>query len=518
MRTLLICHDAAPLDREGLARWLGSFSTLAGTVVVGEPRARLRRRIAREIGRIGPWRFLDVLAFRAYYRLLQAIDDRRWEMQELERLRARFPDRPDAPEMAVSSPNSPEAEAFIRRQQPDLVIARCKTLLQERVFTIPRLGTYVMHPGICPEYRNAHGCFWALARGDHGNVGTTLIRIDRGVDTGPVFGYFRVDAGTAESHIVTQHRAVLDHLDPIRDKLLEIEAGTAAPIDTTGRRPAVWGQPWLSAHLRLKTRSAVNAGHETAAALMYHDIVASAGEEPSGFPGRDAALYKVTRELFDEHLRTIAKTAPRTDVLITLDDGGASALMAADRLERQGFTGHFFITTNYIGTPGFVDERDIGELRRRGHTVGSHSCSHPLRMGHCSWPQLLDEWTRSRQTLEDILGEPVRVASVPGGDFAPQVAEAAARAGFTTLFTSEPTRERQSASGLTLIGRYTIQRLTTAKTIAGLVSGARLPCAREAIVWNAKKISKRLGGEQYLKVRKLLLRHGDEVRWGDRSG
>jgi hypothetical protein len=251
MRTL-ICHDPAPLDGEGLTRWLGSFSTLAGTVVVGEPRRRLRRRIAREIGRIGPWRFLDVLAFRAYYRLMRAAADRRWEMRQLDRLRARFPDRrPDAPEIAVSSPNSPEAEAFIRSRQPDLVIARCKTLLTERVFTIPCLGTYVMHPGICPEYRNAHGCFWALAQGDRGNVGMTLIRIDRGVDTGPAYGHFRVDADPAESHMVTEHRAVLDHLDLIRDKLLEIEAGTATPIDTTGRRTAVWGQPWLSAHLRM---------------------------------------------------------------------------------------------------------------------------------------------------------------------------------------------------------------------------------------------------------------------------
>jgi peptidoglycan/xylan/chitin deacetylase (PgdA/CDA1 family) len=255
-------------------------------------------------------------------------------------------------------------------------------------------------------------------------------------------------------------------------------------------------------------------------ALMYHDIVASGEEDASGFPGRDAAAYKVTQELFEEHLRAIAAraAAPYTDVVITFDDGGASAPMAADTLDRHGFTGHFFVTTNYIGTPGFVHERDIRELRRRGHAVGSHSCSHPLRMGHCSWPQLLDEWTRSRQRLEDILGEPVRGASVPGGDFAPQVADAAARAGFTRLFTSEPTREERHASGLILTGRYTIRRRTTAETIAGLMSGAWLPCARQAIVWNAKKISKRIGGERYLKVRKLLLGHGDDVRWGDRSG
>ena len=247
MRTLLICHDRAALDREGLARWLASFSTFTGTVVIREPRVRRRKRIEREIARVGIWRFLDVLAFRAFYALTAARGDRQWERLALAHLRASFPELPSAPRVSVASPNSGEAEAFIRDRRPDLVIARCKALLAERVFSIPRLGTFVMHPGICPEYRNAHGCFWAVAAGDRGNVGMTLLRIDTGVDTGPVFGYFRVDAREDESHVVTQHRAVLEHLNAIRDKLVEIGAGTASPIDTTGRKSAAWGQPWLSA-------------------------------------------------------------------------------------------------------------------------------------------------------------------------------------------------------------------------------------------------------------------------------
>jgi hypothetical protein len=252
MTTLLICHDNAPLDRDGLVRWLGSFSTVAGIVVIQEPGGRLWKRIKREISRVGFWRFLDVLAFRVYYRLTCAAGDRRWEDRELARLRRWFPERPDAPELVVSSPNSREAEAFVTERRPDLMIARCKTLLKESIFSIPRLGTFVMHPGICPEYRNAHGCFWALAHGDAEKIGMTLLRIDRGVDTGPVYGYFRVDGNPGESHVVTQHRAVLHHLDEIRDTLLAIEAGGATPIDTTGRKSSTWGQPWLTSYLKTR--------------------------------------------------------------------------------------------------------------------------------------------------------------------------------------------------------------------------------------------------------------------------
>ena len=80
-----------------------------------------------------------------------------------------------------------------------------------------------MHPGICPEYRNAHGCFWAMATGDVTNVGMTLLRIDAGVDTGPVFGHYRVNDDPNESHVVTQNRAVVNHLDASKVKLCESE-------------------------------------------------------------------------------------------------------------------------------------------------------------------------------------------------------------------------------------------------------------------------------------------------------
>jgi hypothetical protein len=268
VRTLVICHADAPLDREGLVRWLGSFSTVVGTVVIREPGGRLRKRIAREIKRVGRLRFLDVLAYRAYYALRFAGRDRDWEQDRLWQLRMLHPLRTEVPELIVASPNSAEAEQFIRDRQPDLVIARCKTLLKEQVFSIAKLGTFVMHPGICPEYRNAHGCFWALANGDRENVGMTLLRIDRGVDTGPIYGYFRITADPArESHVVMQHRAVLDHLDAIRRKLLEIAAGTAERITTDGRPSAAWGQPWMTAYLRMRRAHAKGASSDAPAYL-----------------------------------------------------------------------------------------------------------------------------------------------------------------------------------------------------------------------------------------------------------
>jgi len=255
-RTLLICHEGAALDRVGLARWLASFSDLRGVVVLRERGARMRKRVQREVGRVGYLRFLDVLSFRLYYRLFEAARDREWERAELERLCRIYPEPAAVPELITHSPNSPEAEAFVRESGAEIVVARCKTILKESVFSIPRTGTFVMHPGVCPEYRNAHGCFWALAEGDRERVGMTLLKVDRGVDTGPVYGYYSYDFDELrESHVRVQHRVVLENLDALRSKLLEIYEGRAAPLDTKGRHSAVWGQPWLTRHLAIRRRA-----------------------------------------------------------------------------------------------------------------------------------------------------------------------------------------------------------------------------------------------------------------------
>jgi hypothetical protein len=254
MRTVLICHESEEFNRELVARWLASFSNLAGILLLKETRRQKLRRIRRQLRWVGVARFLDVLAFRIYYVLFRAAADHEWERATIDRLSARFKPIPAAtPLLVTTSPNTAEAVAFLRSLAPDIVMARCKALLKEAVFTIPSKGTLVMHPGICPEYRNAHGCFWALTNHDLQRVGMTLLKIDRGVDTGPVYGYFYCDYDPrSDSHIVIQHRTVCDNFDRIREKIEEIGRAAAVPVDTAGRTSAAWGQPWLTRYLRWK--------------------------------------------------------------------------------------------------------------------------------------------------------------------------------------------------------------------------------------------------------------------------
>jgi folate-dependent phosphoribosylglycinamide formyltransferase PurN len=258
-RVVLICHEHYAIDAEGLAAWLASSLDLAGIVVLREPATRLARRARTEIRRSGMHGFLDVLAFAAYYRLFRARADAAWIAGEVSRLRHKYPaDLARIPRLVSASPNTDEVRAFLERVQPDLVIARCKFILRPDIFGIARAGTFVLHPGICPEYRNAHGCFWALARRDLERVGMTVLRVDRGVDTGPV--YLQASYGfdeRRESHVVIQYRVVLENLERIQDTLLSVCRGARGPIPTHGRRSAAWGQPRLSAYWRWRRAAQV---------------------------------------------------------------------------------------------------------------------------------------------------------------------------------------------------------------------------------------------------------------------
>lgn len=165
--------------------------------------------------------------------------------------------------------------------------------------------------------------------------------------------------------------------------------------------------------------------------LLYHDIVDDSAFSSSGFQGAEADVYKMDREEFLRHVRAIdlasdTKPVSVLDVmdkhhsgpppLLTFDDGGVGAFpRTMDILDDLGWKGHFFITVDYIGKPGFLSKEQIRELSSCGHEVGSHSCSHPPRFSHLSHDQMSEEWQRSITTLSDILGQPVKPLRYPAG-------------------------------------------------------------------------------------------------------
>ena len=252
-------------------------------------------------------------------------------------------------------------------------------------------------------------------------------------------------------------------------------------------------------------------------ALIYHDIAELSEVERVGFPGLAAARYKLEPRQFEAHLDAIATAGVQVGLLserphasLTFDDGGASALSAAEALERRGWRGHFFVTTGRIGTPGFMSADEVAELARRGHEIGSHSDSHPTYIGSLPRPELAREWTVSREILTGILGRPPTTAAAPGGFVSPPVIEEAARAGYELLMTSEPAHRPARHDGMLVHGRYTVWSTTSAARAAAYARGEVGARAGLWLAWQAKNVPKRISPRVYETVRQAWARSGPD--------
>lgn len=217
------------------------------------------------------------------------------------------------------------------------------------------------------------------------------------------------------------------------------------------------------------------------AAFLYHEVT----DDPSttGFQRKSALPYKHGISEFDENLNEIAKSpicmslvnkidfnASQKHLLLTFDDGGKSAMIIADAIEKHEWKGHFFITTSLIGKNTFLSKKEICELHQRGHIIGSHSHNHPDIFYDLSYDELLKEWQVSRDVLTDIVQENVVCASVPGGDMNLSTILSAQEVGIKFLFTSEPTLAPWKLDNLVCLGRVCPKKGTSLKKVSAFAN------------------------------------------------
>jgi methionyl-tRNA formyltransferase len=111
--------------------------------------------------------------------------------------------------------NAEETVAFLRERGPDAVFAVCVSdRFSERVHSIPRLGTFLWHEGVTPEYRGLYSPFWAVHELDFANLGCTLLRMNERLDGGEVYVQTPVrDVDPRRQHHVSiGHKAIWDSL------------------------------------------------------------------------------------------------------------------------------------------------------------------------------------------------------------------------------------------------------------------------------------------------------------------
>lgn len=254
---------------------------------------------------------------------------------------------------------------------------------------------------------------------------------------------------------------------------------------------------------------------------MYHDVIKDGDYNESGFLGAGADRYKFTFDEFSAHLDAISQTIQGNPIsafdllnskfktppyMITFDDGGISSFtVIADMLDKLNWKGHFFISTDYINSKGFMNESQIIELHRRGHIIGAHSCSHPKNISLLTYEEMLQEWRGSIDKLSSILNKPITIASIPGGYFSKKVAQSAAESGIKILMTSEPQRKIHQMNDMIIIGRYTMYNYKQPGFAKNVVENKFTPLMKEYLFWNTKKVGKKVLGKSFTIIREKIL-------------
>ena len=162
------------------------------------------------------------------------------------------------------------------------------------------------------------------------------------------------------------------------------------------------------------------------------------------------------------------ETLPPNPVMLTLDDGYLDNYsIAAPILEKYGFPASFYIISEKVGTPEYMNWDQVAGLDSKGMDVGSHTATH-ADLTTLPGTELKRELKDSAAALETHLGHPVYWLCYPAGKYDADVERYAQEAGYL-LATTTKTGEKQSGSAPYELLRYRVRSDTGVEAFKELV-------------------------------------------------
>jgi peptidoglycan/xylan/chitin deacetylase (PgdA/CDA1 family) len=247
---------------------------------------------------------------------------------------------------------------------------------------------------------------------------------------------------------------------------------------------------------------------------MYHDVVAG----PVGLTG-GGRYFAVPADAFEAQLDLLAQSGlgacsmeqalagPGRRVAVTFDDGDAGQFERAfPALARRGMSATFFITTGWVGRPGYVSWDALREMKAAGMSIQSHTRSHPF-LSELAEAELREELHASREELDARLEQRTASLALPGGD-APHASlrHLFQAEGYTALATSRwgvnpPLR----ADGVAWVHRCTVRGESDAAQFRRIAEGdALLAWRRRAREGALRVLRSSLGASRYARWRRRV--------------
>jgi peptidoglycan/xylan/chitin deacetylase (PgdA/CDA1 family) len=243
--------------------------------------------------------------------------------------------------------------------------------------------------------------------------------------------------------------------------------------------------------------------------------------------GKYDKIYSLSAVTFRNHLNFIQQSGLKTsewkkrhlspnnsaEVLITFDDGTECHYeLARPILNEFKCKGHFFICTKRVNQGGYLTSDQIKEMCAEGHTIGSHTETHPA-LSSLTRVQLEREIRSSKEYLEDLLNEECKLFCPPGGDITERIASQVISAGYKAIFTSRPPiplYQLVVAPELRrkMIGRWMVINSWTNEDFKRLL--IQMPSTVLPVImryYSLAIVKKAMGIQRYSALRSWLIRH-----------
>ena len=135
-------------------------------------------------------------------------------------------------DLHVYQPESIKSESaanFLQRIAADaIVIIAYGQIIPAPLISLPRLGWINLHASLLPKYRGAAPIAWAIANGET-TTGVTTMRIDAGMDTGPILLQKEFSIGADETAPELSARLAEAGAPLVVETLLKLDRGEITP-------------------------------------------------------------------------------------------------------------------------------------------------------------------------------------------------------------------------------------------------------------------------------------------------
>jgi methionyl-tRNA formyltransferase len=129
----------------------------------------------------------------------------------------------------VSLKSTEELEAFRALKLDAAVVVAYGLILPKAVLEAPRLGCFNLHASLLPRWRGAAPIHRAIMAGDV-ETGAMVMRMEEGLDTGPVLSTFRVGIDDTTTTGALQEVLALEGAKLMVDALAQLARGAAREV------------------------------------------------------------------------------------------------------------------------------------------------------------------------------------------------------------------------------------------------------------------------------------------------